>query len=248
MAEPGRSAREDPHRRPAEHVERTADQGARRIPTTTRRAPYPDHVYLYTGRVNSFHYAATRPLQWPPGTVGRYRNTDPVLINYLVRLAVEKRGEDYLSFPQRALFDKIGIRTMVMETDPFGNFLTQGYELTSGRDWARLGNLYLQDGVVERRADSARGIRQVREHAGAGVGGRRAAGLRRLLLDQRRRRVPGAEGGVLHGGRRRPDHADHSLARPRRGAASDTTKGSTVGSTGLNTALALLMEAVPKRQ
>jgi CubicO group peptidase (beta-lactamase class C family) len=109
--------------------------------------PYPDHVYLYTGSVNSFHYAATRPLQWPPGTVGRYRNTDPVLINYLVRLGVEKRGEEYLSFPQRALFDKIGNRTMVMETDPYGNFLTQGYVFASGRDWARLGNLYLQDGV-----------------------------------------------------------------------------------------------------
>ena len=109
--------------------------------------PYPDHLYLYTGGINSFHYAATRPLEWPPGTVGRYRNTDPVLINYLVRLGVEKRGEEYLSFPQRALFDKIGIRTMVMETDPHGNFLTQGYEFASGRDWARLGNLYLQDGL-----------------------------------------------------------------------------------------------------
>jgi CubicO group peptidase (beta-lactamase class C family) len=108
---------------------------------------YPDHLYLYTGSVNSFQYAATRPQQWPPNTVGRYRNTDPVLTSYLVRLAVEKRGEDYLSFPQRALFDRIGIRTMVMETDPYGNFLTQGYELASGRDWARLGNLYLQDGV-----------------------------------------------------------------------------------------------------
>jgi CubicO group peptidase (beta-lactamase class C family) len=108
---------------------------------------YPDHLYLYTGSINSFQYAATRPLQWPPGTVGRYRNTDPVLINYLIRLAVEKRGEEYLSFPQCALFDKIGIRTMVIETDPFGNLLTQGYEFASGRDWARLGNLYLQDGV-----------------------------------------------------------------------------------------------------
>src|SRR5215831_5897423 len=108
--------------------------------------PYPDHLYLYTGSVNSFHYAATRPLQWPPNTIGRYRNTDPVLINYLIRLAVEKHGEDYFSFPQRALFDKIGIRTMVMDTDPYGNFLTQGYELACGRDWARLGNLYLQDG------------------------------------------------------------------------------------------------------
>jgi CubicO group peptidase (beta-lactamase class C family) len=109
--------------------------------------PYPDHVFLYTGSVDSFKYAATRPLQWPPGTVGRYHNTDPVLINYLIRLGVERRNEDYLSFPQRALFDKIGVRTMVIETDPFGNFLLQGSEYASARDWARLGNLYLQDGV-----------------------------------------------------------------------------------------------------
>jgi CubicO group peptidase (beta-lactamase class C family) len=109
--------------------------------------PYPDHLYLYTGGVDSYHYAATRPQQWPPNTVGRYRNTDPVLISYLIRLAVEKGGEEYLSFPQRALFDKLGIRTMRIETDPFGNFLGQGYELGCARDWARLGNLYLQNGV-----------------------------------------------------------------------------------------------------
>ena len=109
--------------------------------------PYPDHLYLYTGGVDSYHYAATRPQQWPPNTVGRYRNTDPVLISYLIQLAVEKSGEEYLSFPQRALFDKLGIRTMRTETDPFGNFLGQGYEVGCGRDWARLGNLYLQDGV-----------------------------------------------------------------------------------------------------
>jgi CubicO group peptidase (beta-lactamase class C family) len=36
---------------------------------------------------------------------------------------------------------------MVVEADPYGNFLLQGYELGSGRDWARLGNLYLQDGL-----------------------------------------------------------------------------------------------------
>jgi len=108
---------------------------------------YADHLYLYTGGVNSFEWAATRPLQWLPNTVGRYRNCDPVLINYLIRLGVEGRGEEYHSFPQRALFDKIGIRNMVAETDPFGNFLLQGYELGTARDWARLGNLYLQNGV-----------------------------------------------------------------------------------------------------
>jgi len=108
---------------------------------------YPDHLYLYTGTVNSFEWAAERPLQWPPNSVGRYRNGDPVLTNYLIRLGVEGRGENYHEFPQRHLFDKLGIRNMVLETDPYGNFLLQGYEFGSARDWARLANLYLQDGV-----------------------------------------------------------------------------------------------------
>jgi len=108
---------------------------------------YADHIYVYTGTINAFHWSATRPQQWEPNTVGRYRNCDPALINYLIRLAVEERGENYHTFPQRQLFDKLGIRNMVLETDPYGNFLIQGYEFGSGRAWARLGNLYLQDGV-----------------------------------------------------------------------------------------------------
>ncbi len=110
---------------------------------------YPDHLYVYTGSANSFEWAATRPQQWPPNTIGRYRNSDPVLTNYLVRLGVEGRGDDYLTFPQRELFDRLGIRGFVLETDPYGNYLLQGYELAPARDWARLGNLYLQDGVWE---------------------------------------------------------------------------------------------------
>ena len=100
---------------------------------------YADHFYLYTSGGNNFHYAATRPLEYPPNTVGRYRNTDPVLTSYLIRLAVEGRGEDYHSFPQRNLFDKIGIRNALVETDTYGNFLGQGLAFMSARDWARLG-------------------------------------------------------------------------------------------------------------
>ncbi len=110
-------------------------------------AGYPDHLYLYTGTVNSYEYAATRPQQWKPNTVGRYRNCDPVLTNYMIRLAVEGRGDDYHQFPQQQLFDKIGVRNLVPQTDPYGNFLLQGSSLGSGRDWARIGNLYLNDGV-----------------------------------------------------------------------------------------------------
>mgnify|MGYP002624088981 FL=1 len=102
---------------------------------------YADHYYLYTGTVNSFNWAATRPQQWPPNTVGRYRNTDPVLASYLVRLGAEALGEEYHAFPQRRLFDRIGIRDGLIETDPYGNFLGQGLAFMAARDWARLGNL-----------------------------------------------------------------------------------------------------------
>ena len=108
---------------------------------------YPDHLYLYSGTVNSYHYAATRPQQWRPGTVGRYRNSDPVLASYLVKLGAEKKHEDYHAFPTRLLFEKLGMRDVVISTDPFGNLLGQGADLIAARDWARLGNLYLQGGV-----------------------------------------------------------------------------------------------------
>lgn len=119
-------------------------------PDYDKSGPYPDHLYLYTGN-DSVAHATSRPLQWPPGRVGRYRNTDPVLVSYLVRLAAEKRGENPLTFPQEALFDQLGIRSAVIEPDSMGNLLTQGYVFMSGRDWARLGNLYLQEGMFNGR-------------------------------------------------------------------------------------------------
>lgn len=115
-------------------------------PGYERQLGYPDHLYVYTGGIDAFRFAATRQQQWQPSTVGRYRNCDPLLVGYLIRLAVEARGEDYHAFPQRALFDRLGIAHMLLETDPYGNFLSQGYEFGSARDWARLGNLYVNGG------------------------------------------------------------------------------------------------------
>jgi CubicO group peptidase (beta-lactamase class C family) len=108
---------------------------------------YPDHLYVYTGAIDAHRWAVTRPLQWPPNTVGRYRNSDPLVLNHLIKKAVVARGAEYLSHPQRHLLDKLGIRRMVLETDPYGNFLLQGYELGTGRDWVRLGLLHLQGGI-----------------------------------------------------------------------------------------------------
>jgi len=108
---------------------------------------YHDHDLIYTGAIDAFQFSVTREPQFPPNTVGRYRNVDPLTLGLLVRNAVTKRGEEYLTFPQRALFDKIGIRRQVLETDPYGNFLLTGYDYGTPRNWARLGMLYLADGV-----------------------------------------------------------------------------------------------------
>jgi CubicO group peptidase (beta-lactamase class C family) len=108
---------------------------------------YPDHYYIYTGGIDAFDYSITRPQEYPPNTDGRYRNSDPLTITYLAELAVTKRGENFLTWPQRALFDRIGIRRQVLETDPYGNFLITGYDYGTARNWARIGMLYLQDGV-----------------------------------------------------------------------------------------------------
>jgi CubicO group peptidase (beta-lactamase class C family) len=207
---------------------------------------YPDHLYFYTGP-NAFQWAATRPQQWPPATIGRYHNNDPVLINYLVRLAVEKRGEEYLSFPQRALFDKIGVRTMVMETDPAGNFLTQGYEFASGRDWARLGNLYLQDGVWNGERLLAEGYAKfVSTLAPAWVADGRPIyggffwinGTGTFPVPKEAYYMAGA------GGQTTLIIPSHDLVVVRLGHF----KGSSHSDEGFKKALSLLMEAVPRKQ
>jgi CubicO group peptidase (beta-lactamase class C family) len=106
-----------------------------------------DHYYIYTGGIDAYEYSYTRPPEFPPNTRGFYRNCDPLTIGYLMRLAVEKRGENFLTWPQRALFDKISIRRQVLETDPYGNFLITGYDYGTARNWGRIGLLYLQDGM-----------------------------------------------------------------------------------------------------
>jgi CubicO group peptidase (beta-lactamase class C family) len=108
---------------------------------------YHDHFFIYAGAVNAFQYSISSPVEYAPNTVGRYRNSDPMTLGFLVQQAVRKKGEEYLTWPQRALFDKIGIRRQVLETDPWGNFLLSGYDYGTARNWARLGLLYLRDGV-----------------------------------------------------------------------------------------------------
>jgi CubicO group peptidase (beta-lactamase class C family) len=108
-----------------------------------------EHFRIYQDAIDVCRHAIDQPTDLPPDSAFRYRNSDPLTLTCLVRRIVEGRGEDWLSFPRRALFDPIGIRDAVLETDRFGNFIITGYDFLSAYDWMRFGLLHLWDGMWE---------------------------------------------------------------------------------------------------
>ncbi len=106
-----------------------------------------EHFRIYFEGIDVFEHAIDQPMDRAPGEIFRYRNSDPLTANRIVRQAVEARGEDWLTYPQRILFDRIGARNYVLETDAWGNFIITGYDYGSAWDWARFGLLHLWDGV-----------------------------------------------------------------------------------------------------
>lgn len=104
------------------------------------------HHRVYCEGMDVFEFVTNRPLEHDPNTVWRYRNCDTLSLGKIIRETVEATDREYLSFPQRALYDKIGVRNMVHEPDPYGNFILTGFNYGTARDWARFGLLHLQDG------------------------------------------------------------------------------------------------------
>ena len=105
------------------------------------------HLYIYMEAIDVFDFAVNRPLEFVPGSTGRYRNCDPLTLGKILREEVESAGENYLTWPQKNLFDKIGIREQMLETDIKGNFILTGFDYGTARNWARIALLYLQDGM-----------------------------------------------------------------------------------------------------
>lgn len=68
--------------------------------------------------------------------------------NILMGILKSKLGDDYLAFPKRELFDKIGMSSAIIETDESGNFIGSSYGYATTRDWAKFGRLFLNDGVT----------------------------------------------------------------------------------------------------
>lgn len=97
-------------------------------------------------------YAATLPLVHPPGTAWAYSNLGYVL---LARIAANAAGDgDAVNaerFVGEQLFAPLGMRNAVFETDLAGTPVGSSHVYASARDFARFGQLYLDDGVVDGR-------------------------------------------------------------------------------------------------
>ena len=90
-------------------------------------------------------FAAGKPLRGEPGARWKYSTGTTLILSRVLREAL---GDDaYRNLPQRALFGPLGMTHAVLEADESGTWVASSYMYATAREWGRLGQLYLQDGV-----------------------------------------------------------------------------------------------------
>lgn len=101
---------------------------------------------LYTrGRADMPAFVASHDLAHRPGSHWSYSSGDTMLLMGALRGAVGE--EAWPEYPWTALFDRIGMKSAVWETDGAGTFVGSSYLYASARDLAKWAFLYLNDGV-----------------------------------------------------------------------------------------------------
>ncbi|MFC2158593.1 serine hydrolase domain-containing protein [Acidobacteriota bacterium] len=111
-------------------------------------SPLSDVNRMLFTKADMGKFAADFPLEAPPDTKFSYSSGTTMLLSRLIRESFTDSLE-YLSFPRKVLFNKIGMRSAVFEPDSSGTFVGASCVYASARDWARFGLLYINDGVWE---------------------------------------------------------------------------------------------------
>jgi len=106
-----------------------------------------DVVVMLYAAPDSAHLAADKPLINPPGAVWAYASGTTNLIARALQPAVGGTLTDYLKYPAAHLFKRIGATSAVFEPDAAGTFVGSTFMYATARDWAKLGALYLNDGM-----------------------------------------------------------------------------------------------------
>jgi CubicO group peptidase (beta-lactamase class C family) len=109
--------------------------------------PLYDATIMLYGSKDFAAYAAAKPLEEKPDTKWSYSSGTANILSRIVRVEAEKSYKNSYAFMRKELFDKIGMRSAVPEPDPSGTYVGSSYTFATTRDWARFGQLYLQDGV-----------------------------------------------------------------------------------------------------
>jgi len=87
-----------------------------------------------------------KPLGYPIGEHWVYSSGTTNLLCGLLKENFDT-PEAYLDFPYKRLFNKLGMTSMVLETDLSGCYIGSSYGWATPRDWAKFGLLYLNDGI-----------------------------------------------------------------------------------------------------
>jgi CubicO group peptidase (beta-lactamase class C family) len=90
-------------------------------------------------------------LDFEPGTHWAYSTATTQILCGIVARTVGGGREGVRAFLERELIAPLGLGSFVLEFDPAETPLGGGYAWASARDWARLGLLYLRDGVWDGR-------------------------------------------------------------------------------------------------
>jgi CubicO group peptidase (beta-lactamase class C family) len=86
-----------------------------------------------------------KPSAFKPNTRWNYSSGTTNLLSGILRKQF-KTHQEYLDFWYSALIDKIGMNSMVIETDMAGNYVGSSYGWATTRDWSKFGLLYLHKG------------------------------------------------------------------------------------------------------
>ncbi|WP_166364313.1 serine hydrolase domain-containing protein [Pseudomonas akapageensis] len=105
---------------------------------------------LYTrGRGDMAAFTAAHSTYSEPGQSFRYSSGDSNVLSAALRGML---GNDrYADYPWQALFEPLGIRSAVWESDASGTLVGSSYAYMSARDLARVGLLMLRDGRWQQR-------------------------------------------------------------------------------------------------
>ncbi|MGB3150058.1 MAG: serine hydrolase [Maribacter sp.] len=88
---------------------------------------------------------ALKPVIAEPTEVWNYSSGTTNLLSGILRNQFNGH-QSYLDFPYSDLIDKIGMHSMLIETDMSGNYIGSSYGWANTRDWAKFGLLYLNKG------------------------------------------------------------------------------------------------------